>query len=154
MATTRIGAAIDTLVDLWQTALPDITVYDGSLATMSFDGDWLVVGGDGPPGEEEDAASGEQRWNGLGAKTRDETVTVTCAAGASYGGTIFKTVRDSALTTLAAAEQALRDDPGLGNTTQGGAEMTEAKLRYFGNGQGVGAALVFEVSIPYRLERS
>jgi hypothetical protein len=32
--------------------------------------------------------------------------------------------------------------------------MTEAKLRYFGNGQGVGAALVFEVSIPYRLERS
>jgi hypothetical protein len=153
MTTSQIGAAIDRLVALFQTALPGVTVYDGSLPTMSFDPDWLVVGGDGAVGEEEDAGSAEQRWNGLGAATREETSTITCAAGASSGGVVLKTVRDRALTTMAAAEQALRNDPGLGGTTQGGAEINNIRLRYVGNGSGVAAAVVFEVMVPMRLER-
>lgn len=153
MATTKIGTVIDALVALFDAALADVTVYDGSIPSMSFDPDWLIVGGDGQIAEEETAAGTQQRWNGLGARTRDETITVTCAAGASSGATLFKPVRDRALATLAAAEQALRNDPSLGNITQGAAEMSSADLRYYGNERGVAAACLFTVNVPIRLER-
>lgn len=157
MTTSRIGTAIDTLITFWRAALPTtVEVFDGSTASMSFPVDWLVVGGDGGAGEET-AAGSRQRWAGLGAQTRDEDVTVTCAVGATSGvadETGFKAVRDRALATLATAEQSLRNNPSLGSITQGGAEMSDAELRYSGGAGGLSAVLVFTVLVPMRLERS
>jgi hypothetical protein len=156
--TTRIGLAIDTLVALFQTQLPStITVLDGSTSSMAYPPDWVVVGSAGIAQESESAATSRQRWNGIGAKTRDETVQLTCAVGAS-SGTVdargFKPVRDRALATLALMEAALRADPGLGGITMGAVEMTDADLFYEGDGAGIEAALVFTITVPFRLETS
>jgi hypothetical protein len=157
VTTSQIGTAIDTLVEFFTAALPGVTIYDGSTASMEYPADWLVVGGDGSIDEEETAATSKQRWAGLGAQTKDEDVLVTCAVGASSGvadAQGFKPVRVRALVTLGAAEQALRDDPSLGDITQGGAEMSDAELRYSGGAAGLSAVLVFTVLVPMRLERS
>lgn len=157
MTTSRIGTAIDTLLAFWGAAMPEtVQVYDGATASMKFPADWLVVGNDGS-GDDETGATSKQRFSGLGKMTRDEEVTVTCAVGASSGvadETGFKTVRDRVLATFAVAEQVLRDDPSLGDITQGGAEMSDAELRYSGGSGGLSAVLVFTVMVPMRLERS
>lgn len=154
--TSKIGVAIDTLIALFGPALPALTVYDGSTTTMSFKGDWLVVGGDGAVNAEETGATSHQVWKGLGARTRDEMVTVTCAVGASSGTADargFKPVRDRALANLAAVETVLRADPSLGSITQGAAEISDADLHYSKDSQGLEASLVFTITVPFRLER-
>lgn len=157
MTTTRIGAAIDALTAFFAAALPGVTVLDGDYPRSSFPTQWLVVGGTGQIIGDEPVASSQQRWAGLGNKTRDEDVTVTCAAGAWSGSASapasFKTVRDSALTVLGAAEQSLRNDPSLGGITQGGCEMSTAELHHLADSAGVGAAFVFTVTVPFRLEK-
>lgn len=152
---TQVAATIDKLVALFQSALlPDVdmTVTDGpsvSFPTRKF----AVVGGDGPVDEEEDAARSTQMWKGLGALIRDESIDVTCAVGASTGNadTSMKNVRDEAVALLAAVEDALRADPGLGGFTTGGAAaVTETALRYPTNTQGLAAVLVFTINVPVR----
>lgn len=156
MLPSQVGTAIDKLVALFTTALPGVAVFDGPQVGSNFNsGNWAVVGGDGPVEEEEDAARSASTWNGLGAKTREEIITITCAIGSSTGNqeTSMKTRRDASLALLAAVETALRADPGLGNFTtgDGAAEMSEASLKYVTNGQGIAAVLVFTITMPVRI---
>jgi hypothetical protein len=155
MATSKLGVAIDTLVAYFTTALPGVTVLDGELTGEAFPAKWLIVGDDGVVAEDEVAATSKQVWAGIGAKTRDEVITVTCAAGAWTGNAAAtrKSVRDDALAVMAAAEQALRNDPSLGSITQGGAQITDADLHNISDPAGIGVALVFMVTVPFRLER-
>lgn len=153
MTATKIDAAIDKLVALFDAATAT-AVYDGP-ATAFPTAEWIVVGSDGPVAEEEDAARGAQTWKGLGALIRDEEILVTCACGSSTGNaeTNAKPRRDAAKAILAACEEALRADPGLGGFTTGGAAaITEATLRYITNTAGLGAVFVFTVTIPVRLQ--
>lgn len=155
MTATRISASIDKLVSFFTAALGStLTVLDGSVPSMSYPTDWMVVGGDGPVDADEEAASSDQDWLGLGARTRMETVTVKCAIGCwtgSTGTTVKRDMRVRAEGFLETAVAAIRTDPGLGGFTTGGAEMTEAELHYTDNTGGIGAAYVFSIAIPIRL---
>lgn len=150
--TSRIDTAIDRLYALFDaaTATP---VYDGPQVTFPT-ATWVVVGGDGPVQEQEDAAASTQTWKGLGAFIRDEEIRVTCACGYSTGNdATAKTVRDGAKAILQSCVAALRGDPGLtGFTTGGAAAVTDNALRYVSNAQGLAAVFVFTVSIPVRLQ--
>lgn len=152
MSSTKIGAAIDKLVTLFDAATT-ATVLDGPVTTFPA-GSWVVVGGDGPVQEEEDAARSTQVWKGLGALIRDEEIAVTCACGYSSGNaeTAMNATRDGAEAILAECEAALRADPGLdGFTTGGAAAVTDLALRYVTNTSGYGAVYVFTVTIPVRM---
>lgn len=157
---TKIDQAIDDLLSMWTTALAGTGVVpmDGALPTSAFPDQWLVVGGDGGVTEEDDVASSEQTWAGVGARTRNEVVTVTCACGVSSGSASdagsFKIVRQQVKTLFALVVGALRADPGLGSTTEGGAQVASLQLKHGGDGSGVAAAFVFTVTVPYRLETS
>lgn len=152
MSTTKIGAAIDKLITLFDAAT-SATPLDGPATTFPT-GSWVVVGGDGPVQEEEDAARSTQVWKGLGALIRDEEIAVTCACGYSSGNaeTSMNAVRDGAEAILAECEAALRADPGLGGFTTGGAAaITDITLRYVTNTSGYGAVYLFTVTIPVRM---
>lgn len=154
MLPSQLGTAIDKLVALVTAALPTVKVFDGPEVGSDWPAQWAVVGGDGPVDQEEDAGRTVQTWNGLGAKTRQEQLTITCAVGSSTGNdeTGLKGRRDAALALLAAIETALRADPGLGNFTtgDGAAEMSDASLKYVTNVQGLAAVLVFTIAMPVR----
>lgn len=153
---TQIPQAIDKLVALATAAIGDdeeLTITDGprvAFPTRKF----VVIGGDGPVQEEEDAARAPQMWKGLGAKIRDEAIDVTCAVGVSTGDTdegAVRRIREEAKALLVAIEDALRADPGLGNFTTGGAAaISEITLRYPTNSSGIAATFVFTINIPVR----
>lgn len=151
MGTTQIAAAIDKLVALFDAATT-VDVYDGPKVAFPV-GEWIVVGGDGPVNEEEDAGRTSQEWKGLGALIRDESIDIICACGSSTGNaeTTMKPRRDAALAILSACEAALRANPGLtGFTTGGAAAIGDIALRYPTNTQGLAAVYVFTVNIPVR----
>lgn len=154
MSTSQIANAIDKLVTAFDTATAStVTVTDGPAVTFPTP-EWVVVGGDGPVQEEEDAGRTTQVWKGLGALIRDEEISVTCACGSSTGNaeTTMKTRRDAAMVILAACEASLRSDPGLaGFTTGGAAAITDITLRYVTNDAGLAAVYVFTVVIPVRM---
>lgn len=154
MLPSQLGAGIDRLVALFGTAVDPVRVYDGPEVGSNWQGQWVLVGGDGPVDEEEDAGRVVQEWNGLGAKTRSEELTIPCALGSSTGSaeTSMKARRDAALALLALLEVALRADPGLGGFTTGGAAaMSEMAMKYVSNTQGLAVVLTFNINIPVRI---
>lgn len=150
--TSQTPAAIDRLVAVFRAALPGAQVADGPLVRPARTA-WAVVGGDGPVGEEEDAARAVQSWTGIGARRRDETIDVVCAVGTATGDpeTGMTARRAAAYRMLGAVETALRADPGLGGLTTGGAAaVTETALKYVTSPRGIAAAIIFTINIPVR----
>lgn len=151
--TSKLDEAIDKLLGVAEAALPSVAVVDG-LRTGFEVGEWLVIGGDGPVDEEEEAARSSQSWKGLGAMIRDESIDVTCAAGSSTGNAenAMKPRRDAVFAVMREFEAALRADPGLGGFTTGGAAcVTDTALRYVNNAAGYSAVLVFTINVPVRI---
>lgn len=151
---TKVAAAVDKLVALFDAAT-SAKVLDGPQVSADWPTEWIVVGGDGPVQEEEDAATSSQVWRGLGANIRDEEIRVTCACGSSTGSaeTTAKPRRDASEAVFAACVAALRSDPGLGGFVTGGAAaVTDNSLRYVANSSGIAAVYVFTISIPVRLQ--
>lgn len=154
MQPSQLGAGIDKLVTLFTAAVAPVPVIDGALVGSDWPAQWVVVGGDGIVDEEEDAGRVVQSWNGLGAKTRNEDLTIPCALGSSTGSAEagMKARRDAALALLALLEAALRADPGLGNFTTGGAAaMSEMAMKYVTVTSGLAVVLTFNVDIPVRI---
>lgn len=113
--TSRAPAVIDALVALCRTApaLAGVTVQDGPQVTSKHLKAVVCIGWDGDE-DNDQAVEAQQEWAGLGAKAKDETLQVTCAALAWHGSTTTKPVRDRAYALVAAVEDALRADPSLG----------------------------------------
>lgn len=116
MATSRAPAVIDALLALCRAApgLDGVTVMDGPKVTGDPLKAVVCIGWDADEDGDGAAVESSQEWAGLGAKARDETLQVTCAALAWHGETTVKPVRDRAYALVAAVEQALRADPSLG----------------------------------------
>lgn len=151
---SQLPTAIDRLVALSETALPDAKVVDGIEVSSDYAGEWVAIGSDGSVGEEEEAARSRQTWEGLGAKARREELTIVCSLGTSTGDTetSMKPRRDRAYQMLALIEAALRTDPGLANfVTGGGAAITDSALRYAANSSGMAAVITFTVEMPVRI---
>lgn len=115
MADTRLAEAIDAVVATLTAALASPTaVYDGPIISGDYAKSAVFVGYDGNPEGEFEAASLEQQWTGPGARVKDETLEIRCAAVAWSGDTAIKPLRDTVLSLFTAANAALRANPSQG----------------------------------------
>lgn len=115
MASSRVPALIDALVAALQASvdLSGVNIVDGPLVSNSAAAEWVFVGYDGDPGGEGQATSTQQQWAGIGAKAKNEEISLTCAVLVRSGSTDVKPLRDRAYQIFAAAEAVVRADPAL-----------------------------------------
>lgn len=150
--TSRVPALIAQLVTQLDAAL-DVPVSDGPKIGGDADPAWLEIGVDDPElggGGGLTAASSRIEWTGLGAKSRNEHITVLCAAWAWTGEDLVSVPRATAYDLVAAVEAALFADPSLGGVALFGG-VNELTLRQGLTEQGATAAVLFQVEAKARL---
>lgn len=153
MATSRVPAVIDALVDFFEAApaLADVRVIDGPIVTSSPLKEAVYVGYDGDPDGEGQAAESAQEWAGIGQKARKETVTVTCAVVVWHGSTKIRPVRVRAYEVLAAVEESLRTDPSLGLPPPTVAAWASGSLTQTQSQNGCECRIPFQVAVNTRI---
>jgi hypothetical protein len=106
---------IDRLVALGaeDPALSGVRVSDGPEVTETSARDWLVVGFDGDPSGDFQAAQTVGGWAGLGTRTEEE-FQITVAAIAQRGDTSVRAARARVYEIGARVEAWLREDPTIG----------------------------------------
>lgn len=157
MATTVVFALVDALVEQLRIELPGVQVYDG-FGLSGDPGDFLMVGVEDPDAQASaTAAESEQTWAGLGAKARDETGSVTCAAlswNGNAGDDGQQEARAGAKAITDAIENHLRADPNLGGTVPGlmwTGFGTRFRLVQDQTDTGAMALAVFEIAFKARI---
>lgn len=158
MATTIVFALVDALVTRLRAQLPGVQVYDG-FGLSDDPGDFLMVGVEDPDAQASaTAAESEQSWAGLGAKARDETGSVTCAAlswnGNPESGGSQQEARAGVKAITDAIENHLRADPNLGGTVPGlmwTGFGTRFRLVQDQTDSGAMALAVFEIAFKARI---
>ncbi|MYS47536.1 hypothetical protein GTY23_41480 [Streptomyces sp. SID5998] len=143
---SRVPEVIDALVALGQADpdLSEVVVSDGPEVTDSAAADWLIVGFDGDPDGDFQAATTAGGWSDL-AGGREETFQVTVAAVASRGDTDVRAARRRAYEIGARVEAWLRADPSIGlaslEAAIEGSQLTQDQTE-----QGVQAVLLLTVA--------
>lgn len=143
---SRVPEVIETLVALGQAdaALAEVLVADGPEVTEESAGDWLIVGFDGDPAGDMQAAQTVGGWSDLGAG-REEQFQVTVAAIASRGDTDVRAARARAYEIAARVEAWLRTDPSIGLRSLEAA-VEASQLTQDQTEQGVQAVLLLTVA--------
>jgi len=157
--TTVVPAVLDYLVSTFQAdpnigaASPPVAVYDGPVTTAAPGQLVLWVGLSDPDSVAAPlGAESQQQWVGIGAKTRDEFVTIYCVAEAWTGATDVRTVRLSAYGIVAAVEQILAADPTLGgNVLFTDNTMPQRQLRQNNTTAGQLARVMFTIKAKARI---
>lgn len=154
MPTSITFALIDRLVAVLTAGLPGIRVVDGDVVSGDA-GDYLAVGWEDPDSDRSTSATAQQSWNGLGAKSRRESGSVTCLAlswnGESNG---LKAARAAVQATAAAVENLLRADPNLGGTVPGllwTSYGTRTDLKQWLSEEGSVATCTFEIAFEAKI---
>lgn len=152
MTTSRAPAVIDALVALCGAApgLSGVKVHDGPQPTSDPLKAVVCIGWDGDEGNDE-AVQSTQEWAGLGARSKDEALQVTCAAIAWHGSTTNKPVRDRAYELVAAVEDALRANPSLGFPPPTVVALATGNAFQQQTGSGAQCRVVFTVAIKTRI---
>lgn len=116
MATSRVPDLIDALVAALDASadLSTVKVVDGPLVTDSAAQEWVFVGYDGDDQGDFTTATTQQAWAGIGAKKKNEDITLTCAVLVQRGSTDVRSCRVRTFEIFAAVEDVLRADPSLG----------------------------------------
>lgn len=144
MGVPKFGAVIDALVTVAGTTSAE-AVYDGPAVTAEYASEFIVVGGTEDPDDE--PSSFDQTWNGLGAKTKNESGAVTCAVLVGTDNVDVKTARDRALVILGEFEAAVRADPTLGGVLSAGwCQVSGGRHVQRQNNQGLFVRISFTVS--------
>lgn len=112
---SQVPVLIDAVVALARAdaVLSEAEVLDGPQVTESGAADWVLVGYDGDPGGDFQAASTAQDWAGLSTR-RGERITLTVALVASRGDTDVRAARERVYTLGERLESLLRANPSLG----------------------------------------
>lgn len=130
------------------TTLP---VYDGPVPTGD-PGNAIYIGYNGNPEDEGEAGTSQQEWAGLGAKKRDENLTITGAIVITNGDGNAKIARDAAYVQLALVEGAIHPSPAVGMSAPTWMGVTSHRLVYVLDEQvGLQAWLPFVISVRTRL---
>lgn len=150
MTESRVPAAIDALVALWEGV--DLTVWDGPIVTGE-PGDAIYVGYDADPEGDQQAAEVDQEWAGIGARSRDEDIDVVCAAVALVGESdeSWKRVRDLVYALVDTAGQALRGNPSLSQVPPFVAGLIPGNYFQENGPDGYQARVAFTVRIKTRV---
>ncbi|WP_409469063.1 hypothetical protein [Streptomyces sp. HC307] len=112
---SRVPEVIDRLVAFGaaDAELTDVRVSDGPEVTEDAAMDWLIVGFDGDPNGDFQAAQSLGGWSDLG-RGREEQFQITVAAIAQRGDTDVRAARARAYAIGARVEAWLRADPSIG----------------------------------------
>ncbi|MFE2046363.1 hypothetical protein ACFXAZ_36675 [Streptomyces sp. NPDC059477] len=112
---SRVHELIEALVTRGRTdeALAGVVVTDGPEVTDQAATEWLVIGFDGDPEGDFQAAQSVAEFSGLGT-SQEETFQVTVAAIVSRGDGDVAAARTRAYEIAAVPEGWLRTDPSLG----------------------------------------
>lgn len=125
---SRVPEIIETLVAL-AAADPDlagVAVADGPQVTETSARDWLIVGYDGDPNGDFQAAQTVGGWSDLSTRSREEQFQITVAAVAQRGDTDVKAARKRAYEIGERVEAWLRAAPHLGlSSVEAGIEATQ-----------------------------
>jgi hypothetical protein len=153
-ATSRIPQMIAALVTAFSTdpaiggADPPVNVVDGPKVTAETGPLTLWVGVDAIDDATPIAANSEQQWMpGGGRRGRTEQLSVHCTVQAKSGSDEIAPLRAQAAGVLAAAESALRADPGLGGLLPNqDAAVTGAEWRQYPLNPGMAVRVIFTIS--------
>lgn len=150
LTTSRYPQTVDRVVHLLRTA--GLQVWDGPIMTGDR-GDAVFVGYDAVPDGEFRSAEMNQQWaEAVGARRRDETFDIQCAALASVGENDPKLGRDRAFALLAVVETTLRADPSLGITpTPFVAEFAPTAVFTEPDGAGLQVRVPFLIRVSTRI---
>jgi hypothetical protein len=148
MSETRLDDTILALVALWTAA--GIDTVDGAFVSGDI-GDRLFVGYDGDPDGDFQVADLDSEWAGLGARKRDETFDVVCAAVTRSGFRLASEARAAANAIYQTASAALRGNPGLGMPPPFVAAPQPQGLFTPPTSSGVQGRLVFNVHVETRV---
>lgn len=152
MATeTRYPDTVDAIVSAWTAA--GLKVWDGPIVSGDY-GDAVYVGYDADPEAAEfKAADLSQEWAELGARRRNEDLSIVCAAVVLQGAdaTSWKPVRDAIFAMYDKAGQALRAAPGLSQAPPFVVEILFGSLFQEPGPQGFQARIVFTVHVKSRV---
>ncbi|MFD4343406.1 hypothetical protein ACFWQ6_00740 [Streptomyces coelicoflavus] len=116
MAPSRVPELIDNVLAALKLSpeLAKVKLVDGPLVSDSAASEWVFVGYDGDPNGEYSTASTSQTWAGLGAKAKNEDISLTCAVLVRRGSTDVRACRRRTFEIFAAVEAVVRADPSLG----------------------------------------
>ncbi|GAA5076683.1 hypothetical protein HNP84_007326 [Thermocatellispora tengchongensis] len=155
MRTSQIPFVLDTLVDIIRVSLasahPDVDVLDGPEVTADPQPRVVCVGWDGDDEGDGQAVEWDQQWNGLGAKAKQELITVTCVVICRSGGDDLRAVRQDAFALFGAIETGLRGDVSIGLPPPGVATVAQGRLHQECNADGVEVRLPFTVGVQARI---
>lgn len=143
---SRVPEIIDALVALGNAdpELDGVTVSDGPEVTDTSVQDWLIVGFDGDPAGDFQAAQTMGGWSDL-RTGREEEFQVTVAAIAQRGDTDVRSARARVYEIGARVEAWLRSDPSIGlPSLEAGIEATQ--LTQDQTNQGAQAVLLLTVA--------
>ncbi|MEV4974447.1 hypothetical protein [Streptomyces scopuliridis] len=113
--TSRVPELIDALVDRCRAdeVLADVMVTDGPEVGGATADDWLLIGFDGNPEGDFEAAQTVGGWASL-STGREEQLQIPVGVVATRGDTDVRAARDRVYQIGARLEELLRADPGVG----------------------------------------
>ncbi|MDV7220613.1 hypothetical protein [Streptomyces prunicolor] len=154
MQTSRAPVAIDALLAILRArpALEDVAIVDGPSAVNLTQRRRIHIGWS--PGAEQ-AVEIQQEFNGAGARTRDETFSITCYAESRGGDKDMSFRRTDAFELIGEVEQAIRasDQNPVAPTLNGSvlwAELTSGNVLQ-GTAEGATVGVIFDVSCRARI---
>lgn len=166
MATSVVPAVINYMVTTFTAAntlgaaTPPVSIRLGPFLTQAFSQLTLWVGIDDPYGTQPGTPTGavhDQVQVGMPSGWRDETASIFCCAEAWSGSTDTLTALNAAYGILAAAENVLRINVGLGDSTGRRWQfpgVTGGTLRWHQGEGGAAAQVLFRVDYKARIGAS
>lgn len=156
MTESRVPAVIDALTALFDAApgLVGVKVLDGEPVTGDPLFEALFIGYDGDPDGDGESATFQQEWAGLGAKAKNEAITVTCAVVVWKGDTNAVARRARRLRVfelLGEVGAIMRADPSLGFPSPTIAAMASGQLFQRQHEGGFEARIPFQIQVQTRI---
>jgi hypothetical protein len=151
VSSSRVPASVDALVAVVRGGAT-FSVFDGPELSSEYT-DAVFIGFDGDPLGERKSVTATADWAGIGAKKRNETIDILCAAVAVSGDGIPKDARDRVYAIIGVVELLVRADPSLAQTpTPFVASITTHELLWdWLETAGLQARLTFTVHIETRI---
>ncbi|MGW4886909.1 hypothetical protein [Streptomyces murinus] len=150
---SRVPALIDAFLAslVGAPGLETVRVVDGPIVSDSAAGEWVFIGYDADPEGEMMTAQTIQEWAGIGARAKNETITLTCSILVQRGSTDVRAVRVRTFEIFAAVEAAVRADPSLGLPKPTVCSISETTLRTEQTDRGIQGRLPFTLTCTTRI---
>lgn len=152
-APSRVPDLIDNLIAALKASagLSGVQVVDGPLVSDTAASEYVFVGYDGDPEGEFATAGTSQQWAGLGAKAKNEDITLTCAVLVQRGSVDVKACRVRAFEIFAQVEAVVRADPALGLPPPTVCSISETSFHTEQTDRGVRGRMPFTLSCTTRI---